>query len=486
MNHVRMPLALASCLALFCATPALAGPKVDVCHQTGNGQHVININQNAVNNHINNHGDWLALDSEICNRVDDDCDGALPDDEVDSDGDGFTDCEGDCDDDDATRHPDAAEICNGIDDDCDGALPDDEADADSDGMMACAGDCDDADDTTYAGAVELCDAVDNDCDAVVPGDELDDDLDGQAECEGDCDDADPNNWTGNAEVCDRADNDCDGAVPGDEVDGDADGFTECEGDCAEGDPASFPGGVETYAGAANDCDGAVDEDFAALCDDDGNPTVVTVEEAAELVSCFGWSDQEAEGFCGIQPDGAMPSDKTIGIEDDAFNTGFDGDSAASAWFDENYECPVTCPCYDADDLADIQIIYGAGGYGNGPAFTEYLWSSCATVSIGSYQALSGWTNYCDSWIVGTGLFGYCDYGNVIAQASFYDLTDEELFECSAILQLGRAEFFWYIGEGMEEGEFSEAREDLAALEQDYEEVGAESADGEGEEDVEEY
>ena len=161
----------------------------------------------------------------------DDCDDSLPTcvdaatDCVDVDGDGVIACAGDCDDLDASVHPDRnprevaerEDACDGVDDDCDGALRPDELDEDGDGVLACSGDCDDRAASVAPGFPELCNGLDDDCDGRVD-EEHDQDADGVpagADCVGvtplDCDDRARDTWPGAPEVPgDGRDQDCDG------------------------------------------------------------------------------------------------------------------------------------------------------------------------------------------------------------------------------------------------------------------------------------
>ncbi len=222
---------------------------------------------------------------ERCDCTDNDCDGTL--DELpfgnagsicefgachDFDGDGFTNCEGDCNDLDLSAFPGASEVCgDGVDNDCDGRV-DENVDEDGDGTTTCEGDCDDRFASIRPDAPEVCDGFDNNCDGRID-EGYDQDGDLATTCVGDCDDANPNRSPYLREVCGNGiDDDCDGVVdPDDDVDGD--GFTVCGGDCNDFNAAVYPGAPEVCDGTDNDCDRARDEGF----DEDGD----------NFTTCFG-------------------------------------------------------------------------------------------------------------------------------------------------------------------------------------------------------
>ena len=113
----------------------------------------------------------------------------------DSDGDGYSEQDGDCNDADAGVFPGAEETCDGVDQDCDTVIdnaPVDQlwyTDADQDGYgdtdsavgscvvivgrIETGGDCDDSNAAIHPGATEHCDDVDEDCDGVMDEEAVD-------------------------------------------------------------------------------------------------------------------------------------------------------------------------------------------------------------------------------------------------------------------------------------------------------------------------
>ena len=88
---------------------------------------------------------------------------------VNLDGDIDDSCD-DCDDNDAAVNSGATEVCDLIDNDCDGNV--DFPDGDGDGSVFC-DDCNDADPLVYPGAAEACDSTDSDCDGLDDGQDVD-------------------------------------------------------------------------------------------------------------------------------------------------------------------------------------------------------------------------------------------------------------------------------------------------------------------------
>jgi hypothetical protein len=255
---------------------------------------------------------------------------------------GFVYVLGDCDDGAASVNPAATELCNGVDDDCNGTVDEDTAadaatwygDADGDGFggtgfsqvscaqpagyVASADDCDDLAVDTFPGAPETCDGTDEDCDGVVDNDPIDlgsfymdGDSDGYGEpstglsdCSApagyvadntDCDDAEAGVHPGALETCDGVDEDCDTLVDDGVtvytwyIDADGDGYgiatstmSDCatpagyvaaDTDCDDGDSGVNPGVAEVCDGVDQDCNGLADEGLAVsdwYLDNDGD------------------------------------------------------------------------------------------------------------------------------------------------------------------------------------------------------------------------
>jgi len=143
--------------------------------------------------------------SGICDDCDDQ-DPTISGEDLDSDG--FTACTGDCDDTNGDVHAGHPELCDGVDNNCDGVMLDGEdVDGDGDGYPGC-DDCDDTSSDINPGATEICDnGEDEDCDTLIDEDDCGDDDDA-------ADDDDDDNGPDDDDSANPGDDDDDGGGGG--------------------------------------------------------------------------------------------------------------------------------------------------------------------------------------------------------------------------------------------------------------------------------
>lgn len=260
--------------------------------------------------------DYVNPEEEYCDGKDNDCDGEI-DEGFDEDQDGYTICQGDCDDRDSNVNPSQPEKCDGKDNDCRDGIPTAELlDEDGDGYVACM-DCDDLNPSTHPWATEICDLVDNDCNGRIDDQTIEERNEcgppasfgecrrGMAVCE------DGELYCQGAiyetqEVCDGKDNDCD-------LEKDEDLIRECTNSCGFGYEVCNNGEwidcnapmptTEICDGVDNDCNGEIDDTpTGCLCLPDSLELCSTgvVDENDNLLGCgVGIKECDENGQWGL-------------------------------------------------------------------------------------------------------------------------------------------------------------------------------------------